>query len=65
MPQDLNNMRKNNLNIIKIDKNKTLFNYEKKVLIKELILNLKLGYFDFEKEAPQKVKFNLEINYQG
>ena len=29
-------MRKNNFNIIKIDKKKNLFNYEKKVLIKEL-----------------------------
>ena len=55
---------KRNLKIVKIDKNKSLFNYEKKVLIKELILNLKLGYFDFEKEAPQKVKFNLEVNYE-
>ena len=57
-------MKKNNLKIIEIDKNKTLFNYEKKVIIKELILNLKLGYFDFEKEKPQKVKFSLEANYQ-
>ena len=57
-------MKRNNLKIVKIDKNKSLFNYEKKVLIKELILNLKLGYFDFEKEAPQKVKFNLEVNYE-
>ena len=57
-------MKKNNLKIVKIDKIKSLFNYEKKVLIKELILNLKLGYFDFEKEAPQKVKFNLEVNYE-
>tara|TARA_B100001057_G_scaffold89687_1_gene85934 strand:+ start:114 stop:539 length:426 start_codon:yes stop_codon:yes gene_type:complete len=57
-------MRKNNFRIIKIDKNKSLFNYEKKVLIKELILNLKLGYYDFEKEKPQKVKFSLEVNYQ-
>ena len=57
-------MKKNNLKIVKINENKSLFNYEKKVLIKELILNLKLGYFDFEKEAPQKVKFNLEINYE-
>lgn len=56
-------MRKNNLKIIKIDKSKSLFNYEKKVLIKELILNIKLGYFDFEKETPQKVKFSLEANY--
>ena len=57
-------MKKNNLKIIKIDKNKSLFNYEKKVLIKELILNIKLGYFDFEKEKPQKVKFSLEANYK-
>ena len=56
-------MKKNNLKIVKIDKNKSLFNYEKKVLIKELILNIKLGYFDFEKEKPQKVKFSLEANY--
>ena len=57
-------MKKNNLKIVKIDKNKGLFNYEKKILINELILNLKLGYFDFEKEKPQKVKFSLEVNYQ-
>ena len=55
-------MKKNNLKIIEIGKKKTLFNYEKKVLIKELILDLKLGYFDFEKEKPQKVKFNIEVN---
>ena len=57
-------MKKNNLKIVKIDKSKTLFNYEKKILINELILNLKLGYYDFEKEKPQKIKFSLEIDYQ-
>ena len=57
-------MKKNNLKIVKIDKNKGLFNYEKKILIKDLILNLKLGYYDFEKEKPQKVKFTLEVNYE-
>ena len=56
-------MKKNNLKIVKIDKNKSLFNYEKKVLIKDLLLDLKLGYYDFEKEKPQKVKFSLEIDY--
>ena len=56
-------MKKNNLKIVKIDKNKGLFNYEKKILIKDLILDLKLGYYDFEKEKPQKVKFSLEIDY--
>ena len=57
-------MKKNNLKIVKIDKNKRLFNYEKKVLIKDLILDLKLGYYDFEKEKSQKVKFTLEVNYE-
>ena len=57
-------MKKNNLKIVKIDKNKTLFNYEKKILINELILDLKLGYYDSEKEKSQKVKFGLEIDYE-
>ena len=57
-------MKKNNLKVVKIDKNKNLFNYEKKILIKDLTLNLKLGYYDFEKEKKQKVKFSLEINYE-
>ena len=56
-------MKKSNLKIVKINKTKKLFNYEKKVLIKELILDLKIGYFDFEKEKKQKVKFSLEIDY--
>ena len=57
-------MKKNNIEIFRIGKTKNLFNYEKKVLIKELILNLKLGYYDFEKEKSQKVKFSLEIDYK-
>ena len=57
-------MKKNNLKVVKIDKAKTLFNYEKKILINELILDLKLGYYDFEKEKAQKVKFSLEIDYK-
>ena len=57
-------MKKNNLKVVKIDKNKSLFNYEKKILINELILDLKLGYYDFEKEKTQKVKFSLEIDYE-
>ena len=57
-------MRKNNFNIVKIDKSKSLFNYEKKILINDLVLDLKLGYYDFEKEKAQKVKFSLEIDYE-
>ena len=57
-------MKKDNLKVVKIDKNKKLFNYEKKILIKDLTLDLKLGYYDFEKEKSQKVKFSLEIDYE-
>ena len=57
-------MKKGNLKVVKIDNNRSLFNYEKKILIKDLILNLKLGYYDFEKEKVQKVKFSLEIDYE-
>ena len=57
-------MRKNNLKIFKINNNKSFFNYEKKILINELVLDLKLGYYDFEKKDPQKVKFSLEIDYE-
>ena len=55
-------MKKSNLKVVKIGK--TLFNYEKKILIKNLTLDLKLGYYDFEKNKPQKVKFTLEIDYR-
>ena len=57
-------MKRNNFKVIKIDKNKSLFNYEKKILINELTLDLKLGYYDSEKEKAQKVKFSLEIDYE-
>ena len=57
-------MTKNNFKVVKINKAKSLFNYEKKILIKELILDLKLGYYDFEKVKAQKVKFSLEIDYE-
>ena len=57
-------MKKNNLKVVKIDKNKSLFNYEKKILIKDLTLDLMLGYYDFEKDIPQKVKFTLEVDYR-
>ena len=56
-------MKKDNLKVVKIDKNKSLFNYEKKILIKDLSLDLKLGYYNYEKQKLQKVKFSLEIDY--
>ena len=57
-------MAKNDFKIVKINKTKSLFYYEKKILINELILDLKLGYYDFEKVKAQKVKFSLEIDYE-
>ncbi|MDC3117420.1 dihydroneopterin aldolase [Candidatus Pelagibacter sp.] len=58
-------MKKNNLKILKIEKSKVLFNYEKKILINDLILDLKLGYYDFEKDKSQRIKFSLEIDYEN
>ena len=55
-------MKRNHLKVVKIEK--TLFNYEKKILIKDLTLDLKLGYYDFEKDKPQKIKFTLEVDYR-
>ena len=57
-------MKRNNLKVVKINKDRQLFNYEKKVLIKDLILDLKLGYYEAERSKSQKVKFNLDINYE-
>ena len=48
-------MKKNNLKVVKIDKNKSLFNYEKKILINELILDLKLGYYELFLKVGQQM----------
>jgi len=42
-------------------KNKQKFKYNKKIIIKDLILLLSVGIHQFEKEKKQKVKFNIEI----
>ena len=42
-------------------KNKQKFKYNKKVIIKDLILLLSVGIHQFEKLKKQKVKFNIEI----
>ena len=42
-------------------KNKQKFKYNKKVIIKDLILLLSVGIHQFEKIKKQKVKFNIEI----
>ena len=42
-------------------KNKQKFKYNKKVIIKDLILLLSVGIHKFEKLKKQNVKFNVEI----
>tara|TARA_X000001036_G_scaffold244228_1_gene227867 strand:+ start:986 stop:1372 length:387 start_codon:yes stop_codon:yes gene_type:complete len=42
-------------------KNKQKFRYNKKIIVKDLILLLSVGIHQFEKQKKQKVKFNIEI----
>ena len=42
-------------------KNNQKFKYNKKIIIKDLILLLSVGIHQFEKLKKQKVKFNIEI----
>ncbi len=42
-------------------KSKQKFKYNKKIIIKDLILMLSVGIHKFEKLKKQKVKFNIEI----
>ena len=42
-------------------KTKEQFKYKRKVLIKNLILNIFIGIHDFEKKKKQKVRFNIEV----
>ena len=44
-------------------KQKTNFDYKKKVIIKDLLLNFVIGYYSAEKTKKQNVKFNIELNY--
>jgi len=37
------------------------FKYQRKVLIKNLILNIFIGIHNFERKKKQKVRFNIEI----
>ena len=48
------------MKIIKFKK-KEKFKYKRKVIIKDLILNISIGIHDFEKKKRQRVKFNIEI----
>ena len=47
------------MKIVNLKKDK--FKYRRKVLIKDLILNISVGIHKFEKIKKQRVKFNIEI----
>ena len=49
------------MKIIKF-KQKKSYIYKRKVLIKDLVLNMLVGIHNFEKKNKQRVKFNLIIN---
>ena len=42
-------------------KNREKFKYTRKVIIKNLILDIFIGIHDFEKKKKQKVRFNIEV----
>ncbi len=48
------------MKVIKFKK-KEKFKYKRKVIIKDLILNIFVGIHSFEKKKKQRVKFNIEI----
>ena len=49
------------MKIIKL-KIKESFKYKRKVIIKNLVLNIFIGIHNFEKKKKQRVRFNIEIN---
>ena len=48
------------MKIIKL-KLKENFKYKRKVIIKNLVLNIFIGIHDFEKKKKQRVRFNIEV----
>ena len=48
------------MKIIKFKKREK-FKYKRKVIIKDLVLNILIGIHNFEKKKKQRVKFNIEI----
>ena len=57
-------MNKKKFKLITLDKKeKANFTYKKKVIIKDLLLNIMIGYYSIEKVKKQNVKFNVELNY--
>ena len=60
----MENTRYNKLKRKKIIKfkQKRFYSYKRKILIKDLVLNMLVGIHNFEKKKKQRVRFNLIIN---
>ena len=57
-------MNKKKFKLITLNKKeKVNFIYKKKVIIKDLLLNITIGYYNIEKVKKQKVQFNIDLNY--
>ena len=48
------------MKIVKL-KLKEKFKYKRKVIIKNLVLNIFIGIHNFEKKKKQRVRFNIEV----
>ena len=57
-------MSKKKFELLSINKKQKLnFSYKKKIIVKDLLLNIVIGYYSAEKAKKQNVKFNIELNY--
>ena len=57
-------MSKKKFELLSINKKQKLnFSYKKKIIVKDLLLNIVIGYYRSEKIKKQNVKFNIELDY--
>ena len=57
-------MSKKKFELLSINKKQKLnFSYKKKKIVRDLLLNIVIGYYRSEKIKKQNVKFNIELDY--
>tara|TARA_B100001013_G_scaffold73906_1_gene39315 strand:+ start:53 stop:475 length:423 start_codon:yes stop_codon:yes gene_type:complete len=57
-------MSKKKFKLLSINKKQKLnFSYKKKIIVRDLLLNIVIGYYRSEKIKKQNVKFNIELDY--
>ena len=57
-------MNKKKFKLLSINKKQKLnFSYKKKIIVRDLLLNIVIGYYRSEKIKKQNVKFNIELDY--